>query len=339
MCSAKCLSTFNGYPLGRPNGQTAVTHNSNLTTRTNNQLVEEFLHYLQVEKRYSPHTCSGYAHELRRYQSLFDAPLLTAQSHDISHFTAQLRHQGLQAKSIQRALSAVRSFYAYWVRQRQLSANPAAIARAPKAKRKLPKVLDTDQAARLFDSAPTTPIEIRDRAILELFYGAGLRLSELTQLDIQDLDLNESREEGWARVLGKGNKSRRAPLGRHCVRALSAWLKIHPTGTADAPLFTGRGNRRISTRTVQNRLKSIAVRQLGDSSVHPHMLRHSFATHMLESSGDLRAVQELLGHADIATTQIYTHLDFQHLAKVYDAAHPRAQSSDKPTDEPPHKLR
>ena len=226
---------------------------------------------------------------------------------------------------MQRALSAIRSFYAFLLQRRMVKLNPAAIARAPKAKRKLPRVLDTDQAAKLFDAEITTPLQVRDRAILELLYGAGLRLSELVQLNIGDVELNE----GFANVMGKGKKARRAPLGRHCVAALRAWLSEHPNCVAEAPLFTGRmgqrGVTRISPRTIQNRLKKIAVQQLGDDSLHPHMLRHSFATHMLESSGDLRAIQELLGHADIATTQVYTHLDFQHLAKVYDAAHPRAQ--------------
>lgn len=288
-------------------------------------LIEAFLSHLTVEKQYSPHTISGYARELGRFRSHYDGDLCLAQTHDVTLFAGWLRHQGLQVRSVQRALSAIRSFYTYLLRRRLVKSNPAAVARAPKAKRKLPKVLDTDQAAKLFDAEAATPIEIRDRAILELLYGAGLRLSELVALDIGDLEL----DNGFANVIGKGKKARRAPLGRHCLAALRAWLQEHPTPQADAPLFTGRfasrGVSRISPRTIQNRLKKIAVQQLGDNSLHPHMLRHSFATHLLESSGDLRAIQELLGHADIATTQVYTHLDFQHLAKVYDAAHPRAQ--------------
>lgn len=163
----------------------------------------------------------------------------------------------------------------------------------------------------------------RDQAILELFYGSGIRLAELVALNISDIDLNS----GFARVTGKGNKVRDVPLGRYCVDALQQWLKVCGTSDPDAPLFTGRRHQRINPRTVQSRIKTIAAERLGDDVLHPHMLRHSFATHLLESSGDLRAIQELLGHADIATTQIYTHLDFQHLAKVYDAAHPRAQRS------------
>jgi integrase/recombinase XerC len=293
-------------------------------------LIAGFLDHLTVEKRYSAHTLSGYTRELERFRTFYAGDLAALRSHDVTHFTGWLRHQGLQARSIQRALSALRSFYAYLVQRKVVATNPAAVVRAPKAKRKLPRVLDTDQAARLFERKATKPAEVRDRAMMELLYGAGLRLAELVRLNIGDLDL----AGGYANVLGKGNKERRAPLGRHCVAALQAWLEAHPDVQLDSPLFTGRGRNRISPRTVQTRLKRIAVAQLGDDSLHPHMLRHSFATHMLESSGDLRAIQELLGHADIATTQIYTHLDFQHLAKVYDAAHPRAhrQPDDKAPD-------
>ena len=282
--------------------------------------IERFLHHLQVEKRYSAHTLSGYRRELYKFRTHHGGPLSDVKTHHVTHYTATLRHQGLQAKSIQRALSSIRSFFNYLHKQGDITANPAAVARAPKAKRKLPQVLDTDQAARLFDSESATPTQRRDRAMLELLYGAGLRLAELVQLNVGDVDLGN----GFARVLGKGNKTRQAPLGRYCIAALQTWLSVRGDAPADAPLFTGRGLARISPRTVQTRLKKIATAQLGDNTLHPHMLRHSFATHMLESSGDLRAVQELLGHSDIATTQVYTHLDFQHLAKVYDAAHPRA---------------
>jgi integrase/recombinase XerC len=305
------------------------TERSSTEDRTD-PLIEAFLAHLKVEKQYSPHTISGYRRELQRFRAHYQGNLCDAQSHDVTLFAGGLRRQGLQAKSVQRALSAIRSFYAFLLQRRQVSLNPAAVARAPQAKRKLPRVLDTDQAAKLFDAETATPTEIRDRAILELLYGAGLRLSELVNLNIRDIELNN----GFANVLGKGKKSRRAPLGRQCLAALRAWLRQHPNPIPDAPLFTGRvrgaSAARISPRTIQSRLKKIAIQQLGDDSLHPHMLRHSFATHMLESSGDLRAIQELLGHADIATTQIYTHLDFQHLAKVYDNAHPRAQA--KPDD-------
>jgi integrase/recombinase XerC len=283
-------------------------------------LIERFLHHLKVEKRYSPHTLTGYTHELGKFRADYSGDLRSVKTHDVTLYVGTLRHQGLQAKSIQRALSTLRSFYNYLHKQGEVAVNPAAVARAPRTKRKLPQVLDADQANRLFDAKATTPLELRDRAMLELFYGAGLRLAELVGLDISDLDL----QSGLARVTGKGNKTRLAPLGRYCIAALQAWLAARGQYDGDSPLFTGRGKNRISPRTVQTRLKKIAVQQLGDNALHPHMLRHSFATHMLESSGDLRAIQELLGHSDIATTQIYTHLDFQHLAKVYDKAHPRA---------------
>ncbi len=284
------------------------------------EVVTRYLEHLQVEKRYSPHTLSNYERELRRFVAITGTPPLECKPHHVTHFAASLRHGGLAAKSIQRALSAVRSFYNFCHRQNLITANPATVTQAPKAKRRLPKVLDTDQAAQLFQGRADSRLERRDRAMLELFYGAGVRLAELVQLNIGDLDF----ASGFAKVTGKGNKVRQAPLGRHCVEALHAWLQEHPNRTPEAPLFTGRRDVRISPRTVQLRLKRLAQQQLGNNALHPHMLRHSFATHMLESSGDLRAVQELLGHSDIATTQIYTHLDFQHLAGVYDKAHPRA---------------
>jgi integrase/recombinase XerC len=202
-----------------------------------------------------------------------------------------------------------------------LANNPATGVRAPRIAKKLPRVLDTDQAAQLLVGSVTTPIEKRDRALLELFYGSGIRLAELVGLDIQDLDL----ANGNARVLGKGRKTRIVPLGSHTVTALQAWLSTRSDQQPEDPVFVGRGNQRISPRTVQLRVKRAGMKALGVDSIHPHLLRHSFASHLLESSGDLRAVQELLGHSDISTTQIYTHLDFQHLAKVYDVSHPRAR--------------
>jgi len=283
--------------------------------------IDQFLQYLTVEKRYSKHTLSGYQRELDKFSGFLQANPLAAKSHDITLYIGRLRQQGLQARSIARAVSALRSYFTYWQRQGRVKINPAAIARTPKAKRKLPTVLDTDQAAQLFDKPANSPLERRDRAMLELFYGSGLRLMELVSLDIRDIDL----AAGFVRVLGKGNKMRNVPLGRHSITALENWLRDHPDQQPESPLFLGRARQRISPRTIQNRLKKIAAEQLGDNALHPHMLRHSFATHMLESSGDLRAIQELLGHSDIATTQVYTHLDFQHLAKVYDAAHPRGQ--------------
>ena len=206
-----------------------------------------------------------------------------------------------------------------------VTANPAALTRAPRTPDKLPNVLDTDRASQLFRGKAETALEKRDQAIAELLYGSGLRLSELVGVDLADLDL----EQGVIRVVGKGNKTRQLPLGSHCRRALSAWLLVRPCAASETAIFTSRNGTRLSPRTVQSRLKKLGISQLGSDELHPHMLRHSFASHLLESSSDLRAVQELLGHGDIATTQIYTHLDFQHLAKVYDAAHPRADAQEE----------
>lgn len=297
------------------------------------QQLERYLTYLQDERRYSPHTISGYRRELGRFEQ-FLAPTFRGwdaiKTHEITQFIGHLHTLRLQPRSIQRAISAVRSFFNYLVQSDVIQSNPASAAVVPRGGKKLPKVLDPDQASALFvsENPDTSPRDGRDRALLELLYGSGLRLSEAIGLNIEDLDL----KQGFARVVGKGNKERNAPLGRLCIDALKDWLALHPNPLPEAPLFTGRGNNRISPRTVQQRLKTIGVHKLGTDQLHPHMLRHSFATHMLESSGDLRAVQELLGHADIATTQIYTHLDFQHLAKVYDDAHPRAHTSPDETN-------
>ena len=218
-----------------------------------------------------------------------------------------------------RRLSAVRSCFRWLLKQGRVAANPAAPIRAPKAPRKLPQVLDPDEAKVLVEVPTDVPLGLRDRALLELFYSSGLRLSELCALRWRDLDL----DDGLVTVLGKGNKQRSVPVGSHARNALTAWRADTGAGN-DAPVFPGRHGP-ITPRAVQLRLRQLAQRQGLFKRVHPHLLRHSFASHVLESSGDLRGVQELLGHADIATTQIYTHLDYQHLAKVYDAAHPRAK--------------
>jgi integrase/recombinase XerC len=290
----------------------------------NDTSLDRYLEHLRVEKRYSAHTLAAYQRDLLRLANHIDVPWTEVRGHHINSFVATLHGRGLAPRSIQRALSAARSFFAYLEKNQVIDANPATASKAPKTRPKLPKTLDTDQAAQLFKFEANTDIEKRDRAIAELLYGSGVRLSELVGINIADLDL----DSGFVTVTGKGNKVRQVPLGSHCVAAINAWLacRSYPPGTE--PLFTGRPGRRISPRTVQMRLKRLASQQLGSNQLHPHMLRHSFATHMLESSSDLRAVQELLGHADISTTQIYTHLDFQHLAKVYDAAHPRAEIQD-----------
>lgn len=285
-------------------------------------LVDQYLRYLAVVRNCSGHTLSAYKREIFRFSDFLQKPLTQGTPQDVTAFIAKLRHKDLSSKSIQRNLSAIRSFYNYLVDQELITTNPATIARSPKVKRRLPKVLDTDQAARLLDFTPQNAKEKRDKAIIELLYGSGLRLMEVVGLSIEDLDLAAA----FVTVLGKGNKQRQVPLGRLCIKALNEWLAEHPSITNTGALFPSKNGKPISPRTIQKRLKDIAVIQLGDNSLHPHMLRHSYATHMLESSGDLRGIQELLGHNDISTTQIYTHLDFQHLASVYDKAHPRAKS-------------
>ena len=284
--------------------------------------MQDFLDHLTVERRMSPNTLDAYRRDLAALAAWADAQsrdLLVLDSEDIRAFVAAEHRRGLSPKSLQRRLSAVRSCYRWLLKQGRLAANPAASIRAPKAPRKLPQVLDPDEAKALVEVPTDVPLGLRDRALLELFYSSGLRLSELCALRWGNLDL----ESGLVTVLGKGRKERTVPVGSHACTALRAW-HAGQGGDARAPVFPGR-NGPITPRAVQLRLRQLAQRQGLFKRVHPHLLRHSFASHVLESSGDLRGVQELLGHADIATTQIYTHLDYQHLAKVYDAAHPRAK--------------
>jgi integrase/recombinase XerC len=288
--------------------------------------LQRFLEYLQVERRYSPNTLAAYRRDLTRFAAEVGRPWNQVAGHDVSAHVARLHGRGMKPRSIQRALSSLRSLYRYLKRHRLVTQDPAAGIRGPKGRRTLPGVLDTDQAAQLLSFEPQTPLEHLDLAIAELLYGSGLRLSELTGANVADVDL----AGGFITVRGKGGKMRQVPLGRHSIKALELWLACRPphVGSPPVPLFSIRAGRRIHPRTVQQRLKRLAMRQLGSDELHPHMLRHSFASHLLESSSDLRAVQELLGHADISTTQIYTHLDFQHLARVYDAAHPRSKAQD-----------
>jgi len=286
--------------------------------------VEEFIAHLQVERRMSPHTLDAYRRDLAALVGWADADgihdLAALQTGQLRAFVAAEHRRGLSPKSLQRRLSACRSFYRWLLKNGRIAASPAGSLRAPKAPRKLPQVLDADEAQALVEVPTDVPLGLRDRALLELFYSSGLRLSELCALRWRDLDL----ADGLVTVLGKGSKQRSVPVGSHARNALAAWRAGQPPASAEAPVFPGR-NGPITPRAVQLRLRLLAQRQGLFKRVHPHLLRHSFASHVLESSGDLRGVQELLGHADIATTQIYTHLDFQHLAKVYDAAHPRAR--------------
>jgi integrase/recombinase XerC len=300
-----------------------------------------FRRYLASERRLSPHTDSGYTRDLAALvkfcdrMGLKDWGALDAQH--VRTFAAHSHAGGLAPRSIQRRLSAVRSFYQFLLREAPLDAakgrrarhgervavNPALEVRAPKAGRRLPQTLDADQMARLLEIPAGGGLTARDRALMELLYSSGLRLAELVGLDLTDIDLKDRT----VRVLGKGRKSRIVPVGRLALAALRAWLRERAELAApdETALFVGRGGRRLGPRAIQARVDYWARRQGLGVHVHPHLFRHSFASHLLESGGELRGVQELLGHANISTTQIYTHLDFQHLARIYDAAHPRAR--------------
>ncbi|HUF82321.1 MAG TPA: tyrosine recombinase XerC [Burkholderiales bacterium] len=283
-----------------------------------------YLSHLSNERRLSPHTVGNYGRDIRALASLAGPSALSRLGvHEIRRFVAQLHARGLDGRSLARMLSAWRGFYHYLARDHGYSTNPCLGIRAPRAAKKLPKALSPDEAARLMQLDGEGLLVARDKAILELFYSSGLRLSELTGLAVQDLNLRDATVQ----VTGKGSKTRIVPVGRHALDALKAWLTrrdaVVPPG--ERALFVAKGGARMSGSSVQRRVAHWA-RKFGLSGrVHPHVLRHSFASHVLQSSGDLRAVQEMLGHASISTTQVYTHLDFQHLAKAYDAAHPRAK--------------
>jgi integrase/recombinase XerC len=288
--------------------------------------LEAFLAHLQRERQLSPRTLQAYRHDLEGLRDFLDAQDCPRwQAVDATHlrlFVAKRHQAGLSGRSLQRMLSAVRSLYQFLIREQLCKHNPAVDLRAPRSPRKLPRALDADLASQLLDdSSDDDWLAVRDHAMLELFYSSGLRLSELAGLNISELDL----PQGEVRVLGKGSKTRLIPVGRMAREALQRWLELRLlTNTPEQALFIGKQGRRLTPRAIQLRVRRWGVTHIGQN-LHPHMLRHSFASHVLESSGDLRAVQELLGHADISTTQIYTHLDFQHLAQVYDKAHPRAK--------------
>jgi integrase/recombinase XerC len=289
--------------------------------------VESFLAHLANERRLSSHTASSYRIDLASLIVFCDKQSLREWSQlDGQHlraFAAAEHRRGISPRSIQRRLSASRSFFRYLQREQVLTRNPGVDIQAPKAKKRLPATLDADQMSKLLAFRADDTLHVRDKAIMELFYSSGLRLAELIDLDLTDIDLRDR----MVRVTGKGNKTRVVPIGRHAVTAINAWLLSRAliAKQDSTALFVGRSGERLGHRIVQRRLASWARRQGIGLHVHPHMFRHSFATHLLESSQDLRGVQELLGHANIATTQVYTHLDFQHLAKIYDAAHPRAR--------------
>lgn len=289
--------------------------------------MDRFLSHLAHERRMSGHTITAYRRDLHALAEFGGRRKLTTWNRldhsQLRAFAAALHGAGLSPRSIQRHLSAARTFYEFLMREGHCARNPALDVRAPKTKKRLPATLDADQMGRLLAFRVDDSLSARDKAIMELFYSSGLRLAELVSLSVTELDLRDRT----VRVLGKGSKTRIVPVGRQAVEALKTWLKervVLVRNGVDA-LFVGRSGRPLSVRAVQLRVGAWGRRQGLGVHVHPHMFRHSFATHLLESSGDLRGVQELLGHADIGTTQIYTHLDFQHLATVYEAAHPRAR--------------
>jgi integrase/recombinase XerC len=304
------------------------------------QSVDAYLKYLQIEKRASPHTIKNYARDLSNLQQFCTEHHINdwaeLRTHNVQACISHRHQQNISSRSIQRQLSAIRTFFDYLIERTQCEHNPARHVKAPRSSKPLPKTLDVDQLNGLLNQPATTALEKRDLAILELFYSSGLRLSELANLDINDLDTKEKT------VLvrhGKGNKSRIVPVGRYALKALQHWYQVRPQFAPDPTLdqnsaiFLSNQGNRLSVRSIQQRIKHWCKRHGFNQLIHPHMLRHSFASHMLESSGDLRAVQELLGHSNINTTQIYTHLNFQHLSEVYDQAHPRAKKSSTPSNQ------
>ncbi len=293
--------------------------------------LDDYLQHLTFERGLSALTCQNYARDIKLLESLADnastekTNLELIQNTQIRRFIATLNSRGLSGKSIARALSAWRGFYNYLIHHHGFTQNPVIGLRAPKSPKTLPQALSVDQAVKFVDIKGDELLEQRDHAILELFYSSGLRLAELVSLDIDMLDFSE----GTVTVTGKGNKTRIIPIGNHAISAMQIWLhrriEISIADTNPKAVFVTKQGHRITPRAVQYRIKEWAIKQGININMHPHLLRHSFATHVLQSSQDLRAVQEMLGHANISTTQIYTHLDFQHLATMYDKAHPRAK--------------
>ena len=288
--------------------------------------LSEYLNFLNFERGLSPLTRENYARDITKLLELSgETALNDLKNTHIRRFIASLHSKGLGGKSIARMLSSWRGFFDYLIQRNHFSSNPVLGLRAPKSAKTLPQALSIEQAVKLVDISDDAVLSVRDHAILELFYSSGLRLSELVNLDVDALDFSE----GTVTVTGKGNKTRIVPLGSHAIEAIQKWyqkrVNLLVNNAAEKAVFIGLQGRRISARNIQYRLKEWSIEQGINSSVHPHMLRHSFASHVLQSSQDLRAVQEMLGHANISTTQVYTHLDYQHLTKVYDQAHPRAK--------------
>ncbi len=287
-------------------------------------LFDGYLTHLSSERRLAALTVENYARDVRDLLELVGTtPIERLTVHDVRRFVARLHAQGLGGRSLARKLSAWRGFFDYLARDHGLTANPAAGLKAPRSPKRLPASLTPDEAASLLDGADEDALPLRDRAMFELIYSSGLRLAEVLGVRLEDIDL----AAGTVRVLGKGSKTRVVPVGAQAIAAVERWLpeRALMANAEERVLFVSRRGGRLHPRTVQARLTARAKAHGLDAKVHPHVLRHSFASHILQSSGDLRAVQELLGHASISTTQVYTHLDFQHLAKAYDAAHPRAR--------------
>lgn len=290
--------------------------------------LERFLEYLRVERHAAPATRNAYRRDLSRFAAFLeqhdpDAGWDAVGTDRVQAFIAAEHRRGVSGRSLARVLSAIRALYGWLLREERAQRDPAADVRPPRSPQKLPRMLEIEEVERLLDVPGDGPLACRDRALLELFYSAGLRLAELAGLDVAGLDLGE----GMVRVTGKGQRTRLVPVGRPARQALGHWLRARPAwaGAEQTALFVSARGTRLSHRAIQARLAHWARRLGLPRHVHPHMLRHSFATHLLESSGDLRAVQELLGHANIGTTQVYTQLDFSHLAEVYERAHPRAR--------------
>ena len=289
-------------------------------------LTNLFFRYLETERRYSQNTIRSYQRDLEHFSVHLQDKKLSRwaelKPHHIRTYASQIFIEGLGAKSIQRRLSAIRSFMNYLLREGMIKNNPAEGVKTPKAPKKLPGVLDIHQISQLLDIQETDPVSLRDKAIMELIYSSGLRLSEFVRLNPIDLNLSDKS----LTVIGKGDKTRMLPIGNEAIKSLRSWLSCRNelANPEEEALFVGSRGNRLSRRSIQSRIKHWARKNGIQQDVYPHLLRHSFATHMLEASGDLRAVQELLGHKDISTTQVYTHLDFEHLSKTYDKAHPRS---------------
>ena len=302
---------------------------STLSTDTD---LQAFLDYLQFERRYSKHTWENYQRDILQFNQWLLKHNDAQSLNDVAEFSvrqwiSQMHREGLKSRSLQRKLSSLRSYYQYQIKHKRISLNPAIDVRAPRDSKPLPKTLDIEQVTQLLNIEGDDFISVRDKAIIELFYSSGLRLAELAGLQIADLDLNAA----LVTVTGKGNKTRIIPVGSKAVEALKLWLTHRSLVNRKQinDLFLSRQGTAISHRNIQLRMNHWQKKQGITQSIHPHKLRHSFASHLLQSSGDLRAVQEFLGHSDISSTQVYTHLDYQHLASVYDKAHPRARGKKK----------